>query len=1190
MHWFGRFRSSNAAGNDERDQETADSAAEDSLFELAAELFGAVQSVTPAEFTWQEAHYDHDSRLGRELLFLMANYDWVRATSEIVDITRSETIETTIKIDIDLSQVTHEAFRQRTGPIWLPIAVLPPYIRRDDPTAPAEADAGPREPDLFATVTDAAGKPVPMMPTAELQHQIAAAMAEIIAKMAVSYMPTGGQPTAGAVATRDQRLLLSAAIYRVLRQGSDEESEPAASVSAIDSPRLTEAREELLSIVGYFNLQLESLTGDKEARTRGDHTLPAELARRAVKVLLALRESLIVVVLMDYVVAPSVLSVRVPPRTLTVSSASLLRPRTWIIRPVGRLEIAVLLATADADRQIQVNLPDGVSVDRRAGGGADGPNGPRLDMTVHTPLPLQDLSVALAQVTVAQQHARDKSWPSALVRPFMDLVRVSAAEAVDVLRHYQLTYQPSDVVRPPAETPADPQGPPEKRELLSALRHVATDRDWQGGPFQAYLATAQRAFAAGKPSLSRRIKLNVVNAQAITGRVNITEDVPQRAIPKQAVVSADVTVEDRDYFATARSSATMSLILMLIVLGFLLGWHAVNPKAPGPAAEVLAIVLTLFATTQADRIERPDRSTLRGRLYTIGNWLIAASVLPALTLAIALGFQARGTAADYWAIGCVAAQFYLLLVMQSRPLIPAGWHGFGQRRVLSTATPDYRHFEALRSDYWRDTTAEALTIGRKAYGYVVWQKADPEVPGEAISPKLLPLLAWRGAAPTEASSVLAMLRTGTLRQAVTFIVFRGQPDERWWPAEGNGRNGHPTDDKLASSPLELSPGRLTPATGVSRMVDLFFGVSRDEMLTIAKHPVSIALQKAANKLSVLDAQLPVPPPVSGHNDKHWSRVRLALRDSADIRRLTTFLEELQAAMTQPDNARHVVAIQATPSATANIIAGPPGTETPPDGNGSHLPRWLRTSDLDLVNGAAVDNEMPTARTWRVLAICADARSKIESDMLVSLASARPDYQLGGLTYALLYGTAVMVLFVHEPPGSQQEPADDSAGKLQAQLQENPGCDKLRVLLSRRLSHADMEPVVEYAYPIIHVYFRWQDRPGATMNVLDSISRALREALPRSHAVDWSVSYARLRVLTGQVATARLTIRMHIPEEDIAGWTAERMEETARNIEFLAASAAARQARAAAGNSPGASAAALNTPEEPVVRIDRIKKI
>ena len=311
--------------------------------------------------------------------------------------------------------------------------------------------------------------------------------------------------------------------------------------------------------------------------------------------------------------------------------------------------------------------------------------------------------------------------------------------------------------------------------------------------------TCPRAFTGRKPSLSRQVKLKSWIAQTITGRVNITEDVPQRAIPKQATVSADVQVEDRDYFATARSSAFMSLILMLIVLGFLLGWHAVNPHATGPAAEVLAIVLTLFATTQADRIERPDRSTLRGRLYTIGNWLIAASVLPALTLAIALGFQASGPAAYYWAVR-----------LRRSAVVPAGGHAelaaaAGRMARVRPAPrpvdrdPDYRHFEALRSDYWRDTTAEALMISRKAYGYVVWQKADPDVPGEAISPKLLPLLAWRGALPTESSSVLAMLRTGTLRQAVTFIVFRGQPDERWWPAEGNGRNGHPTGDRLRAA-------------------------------------------------------------------------------------------------------------------------------------------------------------------------------------------------------------------------------------------------------------------------------------------------------------------------------------------------------------------------------------------------------
>jgi hypothetical protein len=1193
MNWFSRLSHANAVEDDELAEATADSAAEDSLVELAADLLAEVKAVTPAEFTWQEAHYEHDSRRGRELLFLMANYEWVRATSEIVDIARSDTIETTIKIDVDLSQVTHEAFRNRTGPIWLPVAILPPYIRRDDPSAPPDSDQDPREPDLFATVTDAAGKPVPMMPAADLQHQISAAMAEIIAKMAVSYMPADSRRELP-IATRDQRLLLSAAIYRVLRQGADEESLEADWVSAIDAPRLTEARDRLVEIVGYFSRRLKSLAGGQGSRTPSatDDALPAELARRAVKVLLALRESLIVVVLMDYVVAPSVLSVRVPPRRLNVSSSSLFKPRTWIIRPAGRLEIAVLMATADADRQIQVNLPDGVSIDRRRGSGADNPDGPWLDMAVHTPLPLQDLSAALDQVAAAQQHVQDGRWPAGLVRPFMDLVRVSAAEAVNILRHYQVGYRRGDSANAPAD-------PPTREALLTALRHVAMDPDWRGEPFLAFLATARRAFTTGKPSLTRHVKLSVVSARTITGRVNIIEDVPQRAIPKRATISADVTVEDRDYFATARSSAFMSLVLMLVVLGFLLGWNAVNPKAMGPVPEVLAIVLTLFATTQADRIERPDRSTLRGRLYTIGNWLIAASVLPALTLAIALGFEARGATADYWAVGCVVAQVCLLVPMQNWPLVPTEWHGLGKRRILSTETPDYRHFEALRSDYWRDTTAEALMIGRKAYGYIVWQKADPDSREEAVSPKLLPLLVWRGALPTESSSVLALLRTGTLRQAVTFIVFRGKPDDRWWPAERNGGNGHAAGDRLESQPLDLAPGRLTPATGVSRMVDLFVGVSRDEILTITAHPVSIAVQAAANKLTVLDAQLPVPAPVSGHDDKHWARIRLTLRNSTDIRRLTDFLDEIHATMQEPENARHVVAVQATPSAVANVIAGPAGAAAPPAGTlgrppagppadgGKQRPASVLTSDLDLVSGAAVDNEMPDARTWRALAICADARSNIESDILAHVAAARPHFQLGGLTYALLHGTAVMVLFVHEPPGSEAAAAPDSAAELEATLQQQPGCDKLRVLLSRRLSHEDMEPVVERPYPMLHVYFRWQDRPGATLNVLESISATLKEALPAIGGKDWSVSYARLQVLTGQVAIARLTIRMHIQPQDIEGWTAERMEEMARNIEFLAASAAAQQAAEAV---PDGSAHTLNTPEEPVVRIDRIKKI
>ena len=68
------------------------------------------------------------------------------------------------------------------------------------------------------------------------------------------------------------------------------------------------------------------------------------------------------------------------------------------------------------------------------------------------------------------------------------------------------------------------------------------------------------------------------------------------------------------------------------------------------------------------------------------------------------------------------AQILFLVVMKRGPLTPTGRPGLLKRRGLTTESPDYRHFEALRSDYRRNTTADALMIGRMDYGYVVWQK------------------------------------------------------------------------------------------------------------------------------------------------------------------------------------------------------------------------------------------------------------------------------------------------------------------------------------------------------------------------------------------------------------------------------------------------------------------------------------
>jgi hypothetical protein len=58
----------------------------------------------------------------------------------------------------------------------------------------------------------------------------------------------------------------------------------------------------------------------------------------------------------------------------------------------------------------------------------------------------------------------------------------------------------------------------------------------------------------------------------VVARADVIEDVSQRAIPKRARFFVDVLVDDHDYFSTARSSAVMSLILMIGVLCFLFFW------------------------------------------------------------------------------------------------------------------------------------------------------------------------------------------------------------------------------------------------------------------------------------------------------------------------------------------------------------------------------------------------------------------------------------------------------------------------------------------------------------------------------------------------------------------------------------------------------------------------------------------
>ena len=227
-------------------QDTTGSADKDAAAQvLARKLNYLIGQITPEEFRRQDANYDRDSALGRELLFLIANNEWARATSEIIDIARSDTVDTTIKIDVDLSRIAHEAFRDRTGQLWLPVLVLPPLQSQN------------LEPDPFATctVTDASGALLATLPNADVRHRVAAALAEIVVNIAVARLPDLGQ--LGVSASRDQRLLLAAAIYRLLRSENVPKAVVTGDTAAQQAPggpaqRIGTARRELTDLLGSY--------------------------------------------------------------------------------------------------------------------------------------------------------------------------------------------------------------------------------------------------------------------------------------------------------------------------------------------------------------------------------------------------------------------------------------------------------------------------------------------------------------------------------------------------------------------------------------------------------------------------------------------------------------------------------------------------------------------------------------------------------------------------------------------------------------------------------------------------------------------------------------------------------------------------------------------------------------------------
>jgi hypothetical protein len=1211
------------------------------VIEAAKHLRFMVEQVTPEEFRWQEANYDRDSLLGRELLYLAANNEWVRATEETIDIARSDAIETKIQVDIDLDRITHEAFHQRGGQLWLPVVVLPPLVRPGLP-----------EPDPFITltVTDAAGNLLATLPNADVRHRISAAMAEIIVNMAIAWWPPDqGRPPA---ATRDQRLVLSAAIYRLLlreraalpaEDTQDEMIMPSEDANEVTAPsedtdktvgddalpRMSHARRELLRLVKVYSALLrgtvlDGTAGDITAArplaekpgsvNRPDAGMPfvQRLTQRAVLILNALIVSTIVVVAADRGDTPTVLTLQVPSRALNArpTAQSVLHPSTWRwlrpgtwnwVLPRAHLKVDLLLPSADADRQVEVNLPAGVSFDPSR------PTARQAEMvvTVKQPPLLEHLRQLMLQLLDAP-----KDWPVPLYQCLADLAGVKAEAARELLRDHRV--RPATGIMYPAvdELRAATEDIRSRLDKLRAeLGRLSADGDyaeartrlkdlWKNGD---WLKSAR---------LQRRTSADTLSARAVVARAGMIEDVSKRASPHKAKIHVHVAVTDAESFSIARFSGWMSALLMTVVLAvFLLSERFFKFSEKDISAEVLAIVLTLFSAIQAGRIERSDRSTVRGRLAVAGNKLIVASILPAVVLAVALAFSRGATWAALWAVGCIGVQLVvqgLLWLRLRRAYRPdsqrAARSSSRTGLVFTTDPPVYSHSVALHSSWWRSTTADALMLGRQAYGYVIWQRGTSLTLRELLeaarpahtsptanSPqhdKWLRRLAslattWSPIQPADdlphtqsaqpasrgnsadpgdvgshatpdllerPANVLALQRAGTAGQALTFAVFREQPKANWATLPDVSAKADRVTIPVCA-PVNLDPDHLAPAESIMGTVEIFLGLPKDqEPLTVNSHPITTMLATAAeHRLSVLEVQLPVPTPTSAYPNRYWARVEVAFREF-EIEQISTFLESVRECTysAHKRNPKTGVPHPLWITGIKTISEGEPRIINPPATVRRSITGLVLASDMDVTAcGRSLSDKNEDARTWLVLAICADSRNGIENYILQNLGN---ELRLAGLTYVLLHGKAVMLLVGHHPGGRT------GWDNLQSTLRNDPKGASIEVCVEgwqsrKELGHAGPEP-------LLRVHIRSPDRPGATLDALDSLREILQATTASPDSIqenDWNVWYARIEVAEGNAGLILLTLRLAVDPRVVESW---KLEDIERKVRQRAASKAA----------------------------------
>jgi hypothetical protein len=639
--------------------------------------------------------------------------------------------------------------------------------------------------------------------------------------------------------------------------------------------------------------------------------------------------------------------------------------------------------------------------------------------------------------------------------------------------------------------------------------------------------------------------------------------------------------------------------------------------------ELLATILTLFSAVQASRVEHPDTSTLRGLLSRANYWMMLASTVPTVLLAVMLAVVPAGSSDDV-ALLALLAQFVVWLRLRLGPLSGS----LSRAPMLTLATqfgPDHARADVLRGRRSRDLVAEALRLDREAYAYVVTSAAgqgqfealleeSQRVPARRADDRLGRATARAARALTAAgidlsrasatdgggevrdtANLLGVVQSATAGQAMTYLVFRERPA---WPAL-SGREDRPGPVQPAPAvpgqpqpgrgggvyPVPFDPDRLAPREPPEWLLEVVVGIpERPVVHPLEDHPLRAVLAAAArSNFTVLSVQLPAPPPPAPPDDlpRRWLRMRVAVpyRRGDSLRGLSSLLYRVQR-------------LDGTPFGEGNLVVDVVVSPDRPVAGGE-APTPMTDRDFDVVPD--VEAQTDPTRRWRALAICGNARTGLLRDILGELAEERPTFALAGLVAAIVHGQTVLFLLGRDTGGQDRSLAGTLPGRLR------PG-DRTLVVVDDWQAARTLDGVPTDDRLLLRVSIRTPDRPGGLRRMLAHLQAAIAEHAPDGVTVSaLDVWFVLLQVVNGRSFRGRVTVRLPGTRAHWPGWEAVNWAAVGRDVGRAAGLSWERELAAGevSGHAPGAllddivvtvnllrtSAALPAHPDGPVIELD-----